>query len=184
MKRLIGLLVVIFIANVGQVFALDCTETNPNHAAGAIIVGSVTYNGVSYCMEVQKKDINKGSRMDWAGAIKGCNTSRELGVSNWVVPNKEELTMIYKNLAEGKADNGGFDNSDNSSYWSSSECEPDPIIFRSKTDSTRVHNTSRDTNDKEFTWAWFLHFSNSFRSGELDKCNKAGTLIVRCTRAF
>jgi hypothetical protein len=83
-------------------------------------------------------------------AARLCNDLQLNGYSDWYLPSKDELNKLYIN----KATVGGFANSFNSVYWSSTE-------FDAST-------------------AWNQSFSNGFQ-GNLPK---ASTLRVRAVRAF
>ena len=52
-------------------------------------------------------------------AARICYSLELHGYSDWFLPSKDELNLVYENLAKNKADNGGFARD---SYWSSSEC--------------------------------------------------------------
>ena len=54
---------------------------------------------------------------DWDGAVAECEASNKGGYTDWYLPSKDELKMMYTNLHENKF--GGFITS--SYYWSSTE---------------------------------------------------------------
>jgi len=110
MKRLIGLLVVLFIVSSSQVFAQE--KAKHKGPAGGFILGEVEIMGTLIHVEVSKQDL--AGTYTWSDAIQACKDSREGGFSNWILPSKEVLNLMYQNSDKI----GGF-----ASYWfwSSSE---------------------------------------------------------------
>jgi len=114
MRKVIGLLIVIFIASAGQVFAENKVykvgDTGP---AGGIIVSGLKIGGAWHYIEASKKD---AGRYTWEEANEVCEKSTEGNVNNWVLPSIDVLNLIYETLfAKGKVDFKW------EQYWSSSK---------------------------------------------------------------
>lgn len=77
------------------------------------------------------------------------------GYSDWFLPSKDELNLMWLNIGQGNdlelGNVGGFVSD---SYWSSTE--------------------------EDFTHAWFQYFAN----GSQNNVTKSGTQLVRAVRAF
>jgi len=78
------------------------------------------------------------------------------GFTDWFLPSKEELQEMYNTIANGSSQGniGGFDTSNWSVYWSSSEYN--------------------------FSYAWDVNFNN----GNTNNTDKGNSLRVRAVRAF
>jgi hypothetical protein len=63
-------------------------------------------------------------QMNWNDAITACQELVMNGYSDWVLPNKDQLELIYKNLHQKGI--GGFSSKD---YSSSSECGADCVLY-------------------------------------------------------
>ncbi len=195
MKSLIKVMVVICIANVGQLFAEECIVgqkrpsggyifycDNPNNKklpAGKIgletapkdqIQGilwsneeNVTTGAVKAAVGTglwnTKKIIqNQGTNKDKvSSAAMLCYSRNDVKNKNrdidgdWYLPSKEELNLMYKNIAAKDTRGGGFAST---FYWSSSES----------------YNTS----------AW----NQNFFDGKQGQDSKISNNVVRCVRAF
>jgi len=91
---------------------------------------------------------------DWDTAIKMAQNFRGGGFSNWHLPNKDELDLMYQNLSLKGL--GGFDTSgDTGLYWSSSEYETG--------------------------YAWFQNFNSGFQANAIGNDTPCR---VRAVRAF
>ena len=112
MNKLIGFLAVIFIASSGQAFAQDYSVGDTGPANGVIVSRAYISNTWHY-IEASKKDAGKYT---WKDANEVCENSTEGGVSNWVLPSKDVLNLMYETLAAKNL--GGFASD---CYWSSSE---------------------------------------------------------------
>jgi hypothetical protein len=65
---------------------------------------------------VQKTDINGDSRVEWATGNSLCENSTLSGYTDWRLPTKDELMVLYNE----RNTIGGFATSDYAEYWSSS----------------------------------------------------------------
>lgn len=119
MKRLIGLLTVIFITSSVQLFAEEkIYQIGDIGPAGGFIVSRANVSGTWRYIEASKEDLNGECKWDYAMAA--CESSTEGGFDNWILPSKAVLTLMYENLKlKGK---GNFvDDGKDDVYWSSSE---------------------------------------------------------------
>jgi len=66
----------------------------------------------NYGLMVMREDLGKST---WSGARDMCKQTRVGGFSDWRLPTKEELAILYnaRNII------GGFETSNNTQYWSS-----------------------------------------------------------------
>jgi len=109
MKKLIGLLVVIFIVSTGQVFAQTTTyklgDTGP---AGGIVFAQFDFFGYHNLEAAPSDELPR--YMNWSDAVKACK-DKSVTVGNktftdWVLPLKEMLNLMYVNLKSGKDTSG------------------------------------------------------------------------------
>jgi len=122
MKKLIGLLAVAFVVNTAHVFASEtpCKVGEKGPGGGYIFVclseQASNLTGMKG-LEAAEKDLPGGSNYTWKMAMDGCKDLRDGGFSNWVLPNKEALNLMYERLYL----NGNKGKFTDLYYWSSSE---------------------------------------------------------------
>ncbi len=106
-----------------------------------------------------KKILKKTGHGNYAAKI--CEDYRGGGKSDWFLPSKDEVDLMYKNLHKS-----GIGSFANEGYWSSSEgiAEKGNINFR---------QINRN-------YAWYQHFYNGYQNMQL----KMYPFFVRAVRAF
>jgi len=159
MRKLIGLLAVIFIVSTGQVFAQTTTyKLRDAGPAGGLVFAQFDFFG----LEAAPSD-ESPSRMIWGDAVKACKdksvTVGSKTFTDWVLPSKEILDLMYVNLKSGKdkagvtyTPVGGFSSY---FYWSSSE--------------------------DGGSYAWAQYFDDGYQGND---SKDSSATRVRCVRAF
>ena len=99
---------------------MDSTRTG-EISEGGIIVNSIE-NGKSLACSLV--DLGK---VNWSEAKKLCEDYREGGFTDWRMPNKDELLMMYTFLHKRK-NTGGFNIQDKAGYWSSNDVNKNDAI--------------------------------------------------------
>ena len=113
--------------------------------------GDTVMNTIS---KLEWQDNEIGSTTDWESAIERCEILVLSGYSDWRLPNINELKSIVDRSKYNPAIVDSFQNTDSSSYWSS---------------------TSDEGNSD---YAWLVYFYD----GGVGNYGKSSNLYVRCVR--
>jgi hypothetical protein len=130
-------------------------------SSGVLKIGKTYQGGIIFYLDSTGKHglvaapQDQSTGVTWAAAIQLCSNLVLGGRSDWYLPSKEELNLMYKNIGFGAAGAlkgvGGFASN---YYWSSSDSSSD--------------------------YAW----NQGFNNGDQDSDTKNYTLYVRAVRAF
>jgi hypothetical protein len=124
-----------------------------------IKIGSTYQGGIVFKLDASGKHglvcaPNDQGKLKWQAAKSACENLTLSGYSDWYLPSKDELNLLYTNIGQGSHSNiGGFDSY---YYWSS-------------------------TGDDEYSWAWRQDFDNGLQEGGT---KGGSPYAVRAIRAF
>jgi hypothetical protein len=122
------------IAGLKQALLRLITPQVGDRARGGIVFH--VSDGGKHCLVAQAQDIDqKWRRIWWGAAVAACEQSTEGGFSDWILPNSEQLQILWSQRALV----GGFQTGHNDDqYWSSSKMMGSPYeVWQGKAYFTR-----------------------------------------------